>query len=536
MRNSNKAVRGPLVRWRSTIIMTSTTLALVGCLGLQVDNPNTLNLDSVFTNAANTEASLIGGWKRLYGLMAGLNTSNGNANCPGVVLAVWGIAITTVVGTTYPEGVSEPRLPIDNLTTLQCATRGPWYDVYSGIASGRESYQGIIANNLKYGTINATTPDGDGTPMRLIFGKFLIAMGQLNVALRFDKVFLTDVTTPYGFVPTATDLKTYQEGLVHARKLLREVIADARAQPAFTFPTTWINGNALTRDELIRVCLTYLTRADVYGARTPAEREAVDWSAVLARLDSGITKEFFVKADPAVALTLSPWINISFSQTTIRMNNRFLGPADTSGLYQTWLVTPVATRAPFTITTPDRRIHGATNTTTGTRFLYLTTNMTGATAQPWVASKYRSIRFLTATADSGSVGINNLASLDEQKFIRAEALFRLGRLTESAALINPTRVAAGLKPIDANGIPSGRDCVPRKDDGTCGTFFDALQYEKRIELYPGSEADIFWYDARGWGKMLTGTPWHLPVSGRELIQLGIPYYTFGGAGSPSTAP
>ena len=78
--------------------------------------------------------------------------------------------------------------------------------------------------------------------------------------------------------------------------------------------------------------------------------------------------------------------------------------------------------------------------------------------------------------------------------------------------------------------------MPRKDNGTCGDLLDAIQYEKRIELYPGSEADLFWYDARGWGKMLSGTPWHLPISGRELIQLKIPYYTFGGIGSPSTAP
>jgi hypothetical protein len=77
--------------------------------------------------------------------------------------------------------------------------------------------------------------------------------------------------------------------------------------------------------------------------------------------------------------------------------------------------------------------------------------------------------------------------------------------------------------------------VPRKDNGACGNLFDAIQYEKRIELYP-TEGDISWWDARGWGKLLPGTPYHVPVSGRELISLGIPYYTFGGVGSPGTAP
>jgi len=116
------------------------------------------------------------------------------------------------------------------------------------------------------------------------------------------------------------------------------------------------------------------------------------------------------------------------------------------------------------------------------------------------------------------------------KFVRAEALYRLGRGTEAAALINPTRVAANLKAVDANGPPAGRDCVPRKDNGACGDLFDAIQYEKRIELYPYAGGEITWYDARGWGKLVTGTPIHLPVSGRELTTLGLPYYTFGGSG------
>jgi hypothetical protein len=97
-------------------------------------------------------------------------------------------------------------------------------------------------------------------------------------------------------------------------------------------------------------------------------------------------------------------------------------------------------------------------------------------------------------------------------------------------------VAAGLRPVDANGPPAGRDCVPRKDNGACGDLFDAIQYEKRIELYPTEGGDITWWDARGWGKLQPGTPFHVPVSGRELISLGLPYYTFGGVGSPGTAP
>ena len=59
-------------------------------------------------------------------------------------------------------------------------------------------------------------------------------------------------------------------------------------------------------------------------------------------------------------------------------------------------------------------------------------------------------------------------SVDEMKFIRAEALYRLGRLAEAAALINQTRTLHNLKPVGVTGPPAGADCVPRRDDGSCG--------------------------------------------------------------------
>ena len=94
---------------------------------------------------------------------------------------------------------------------------------------------------------------------------------------------------------------------------------------------------------------------------------------------------------------------------------------------------------------------------------------------PYLTSSYRSTRYLNTAADSGNRAFILIVSMDEQKLIRAEALYRLGRLTEAAAIINPTRVAANLKPVDASGPPAGRDCVPRKNSGACGDLFDAIR-------------------------------------------------------------
>ncbi|MBM4193681.1 MAG: hypothetical protein FJ202_04785 [Gemmatimonadetes bacterium] len=509
---------------RRTGLALIAAAGIAGCISLDVTNPNGLGITTVFNNAANTEAALIGSWKAY--------TAVGLSSCPTLPLGIWGDEITST-SISYIDYSGEPRIPINNRDNLNCTTRSGYWTPYESMAGARESFQGIRANNLVFGTVNATTPGGADTPNRVLFAKFIIAINTLRHALYFDQAFITDTATPPG--EKGTNLSPAAQVLATAKAQLRNVIAEAQAMPAFTWPALFINGRTITRDELVRICYSYLVRADVYSPRNPAERAAVNWGAVLARLDSGITRDFGHQADPAIAGTGSTYLTNSFAQNTVRISNRLIGPADTSGVYQAWLAKPIADRTAFTITTPDRRIHGATNSTAGTRFTRLTTTMGSATNGPYLTSSYRSTRYLNTAADSGSRAFVVEIALDEMKFIRAEALFRLNRGAEAAALINPTRVAANLKPVDANGPPAGRDCVPRKNDGACGNLFDAIQYEKRIELYP-YRSEVTWFDARGWGKLVPGTPFQLPVSGRELLTQGLTYYTFGGVGLPGGAP
>lgn len=522
----NKPNKRPVALRRAAVLMGAVGAAvLAACSDLDVTDPNNLGIETVFNNAANTEAALIGSWKAY--------TQVNRSTCPTLVYSLWGHDITTT-SSTYLDFATEPRLPINNRDNVNCATRVSYWTPYEASAGAREAFIGITTNNLKFGTVNAATPNGADTPNRKLFAKFIIAISQLKLSLTTDQAYITDTITP-GFNKTDVTLVPWQDVLANAKAQLNVAIAEAKATPNFTWPALFINGRPITRDELIRVMYSFLVRADVYSPRTPAQRAAVNWAAVLARLDSGITRDFGFQADPAVAGTASTYINNSFAQNTVRIHNRLLGPADTSGRYQAWVAANLANRTAFTITTPDRRIHGVTNNLPGTRFTRVTSTMGSAANGAYLTSSYRSTRYLNTAADSGNRAFIQVISMDEMKFIRAEALWRLGRNAEAAALINPTRVAAGLKPVDANGPPAGRDCVPRKDSGACGDLFDAIQYEKRIELYP-TEGDIPWFDARGWGKLVPGTPVHNPVSGRELISLGLPYYTFGGIGSPGTAP
>lgn len=520
-------------------IAAAATLGLGACLSLDVANPNGLDLTSVFANAANTEAEIVGSWRRYGASTQGRGTTNQATRCPVIPFSIWGNEMTSA-DVAFIDFSQEPRIPLDNLNTLNCTTRGAWYDMYAAIAGARDGYQAIEKYGHKYGAVNATTPDGADTPRLKIFAKFIVAVSTIRLGMANDSAYITDMTTDAKAPQT---LSGYSAVLTAGIAKMREVIAEAQAAPNFTFPITWINATAarggISRDELVRVAYSYIVRAQVYGARNPAERAAVNWSLILAQLDSGITRDFGEQAVSTVGTTVSPYYNESFSQTRSRMNNRLLGPADTSGRYATWVATAVALRTPFDIITPDRRIHGSGGfTTDGSRFRRVTTTQSSSTLAPYATSKYRSLRYLNTAADSGNNAFINFMTVEEMNFIRAEGRYRTGDLAGAAALINPTRTAAGLQAIITPfaGPPAGRQCVPKKDDGvTCGDLFDAIQYEKRIQIFP-LEAEISWYDQRGWGKLVSGTPIHLPVSGRELIALGKTYYTYGGVGQPGGAP
>lgn len=504
----------------------SISTVLTSCQSLEVTNPNTPNVDVVYGSGENLEAGLIGAWRAFWGVAQGART---NSLAPVLPLSVWGNEMTTAnTGSTGLEVTQEPRVAIDNNDQGGWTNRKPFYDLYESMSSARDAWQ-AIDGGLRVGDITAADPNGVDTERDKIFAKFIVAINNVYLALLLDKAYLADEKAdPAVF---KYELKPYTEVAALGRKMLRETIVQAKAAKNFSLPPTFINGQTISRDDFVRIMYAYLIRSEVYMPRTPAERAAVDWNLVIAQLDSGITKDFAQQADLGISATWSGYYQYSQFQTSARANNRLIGPADTSGAYQNWISASLDERVSFRLVTPDRRIQGTTPTSSGTDYGYLSNQTMSSTNGTYMHSRYRSIKYL-GTSNYYQNGLITTMSLDEMKFIKAEALYRLGSLSEVVAILNPTRVAANLKPLTTSGPPAGRDCVPRKDDGSCGNLFDALQYEKRIELYP-TEALIAYADARGWGNMITGTPLHMPVHGRELETLGFPYYTIGGGGPGS---
>jgi hypothetical protein len=516
----------------------TSLLALVGgatlvasCQSLEVSNPNTPDVGAVFGSGQNLEAALLGSWRAFWGVAQGART---NSTYPVKQLSILANEMTSAdVGDALSAVTAEPRFAIDNRNQGGWTNRKPWYDLYESMASAREAYQAMADQGLKVGVVNAATPEGADTQRSRVFAKFMVGVNNIYLGLLFNQAYLTDEKTNPATI--VYELKPYQQVTENGIRILREAIAEARAARDFTLPANLINGQTFTRDELIRVMHSYIIRARVYNARTPQERAAVNWGQVLAQLDSGIVmRNFAQQADLTIAASASTYYQYSYLQTNGRTHTRLLGPADTSGEYQRWLARPLGERAQITIVTPDRRIHAASGpTVAGTRFAFLPTQSMSTANGTYMHSRYRSVRFLVPPLNNyHQTGLITTMSVDEMRYIRAEALIRLNRPAEALALINPTRTAAGLPAVTVAGPPNDRACVPKRDDGSCGDLFDALQYEKRIDLFP-TEAIIAFADARGWGKLISGTPLHFPVHGRELELLGFPYYTIGGGGAGS---
>ena len=97
-------------------------------------------------------------------------------------------------------------------------------------------------------------------------------------------------------------------------------------------------------------------------------------------------------------------------------------------------------------------------------------------------------------------------------------------------LSNETRVANAQPPFPTGSTAETRapahpgggpnSCVPRTPTGPdhaleCGTLFEAMKWEKRLETAWTGYAQWF-IDARGWGDLAEGTTYMWPVPYQEM--------------------
>jgi hypothetical protein len=298
---------------------------------------------------------------------------------------------------------------------------------------------------------------------------------------------------------------------------------------------------AVSSDELGRLAHTAAAQFRAGVARTPAERAAVDWAAVVVDVNAGITADWALVSDCNALNFCDDALTYRTLPGWNMMANWVLGMADQSGAYQTWMAAPLPDKMPFIMVTPDTRFPQGVDETTqlGTAGTYyeIASGADRIWDRPdrgtwrWSSYRYDALDDFAVTG----VGAIPLFTTAEMRFLLAEAAYRSGDAGTAASIVNETRTAHGLQGTDAGG--TNTDCVPMLPDGSCGDLWEMLKWEKRLETHFRGVLRIGWYfDGRGWGDLIEGTPLMLPVPYQEMVLRGQLPYDFGGVGGLWGAP
>lgn len=528
------------VRLWSTIAAASGVIALGACNSepLAVTNPNNPDVRRVFSTPRGVE-SIVG---KLFLAMWNAQANNTGIGTQSMVMSFESHSGLANFGLGARGNI--PRAPVAN--TLANSDQDYIFNDFDKLTRNARTAATAVAAQKAFIAAGSTT----GSPARdaasISFAYFNVGYGLAGVALLYDSAAIITPEVPAGVVPP---LSTPAEVMTAAMEMFDSAIA-VSASPAATDGTggwplnvAWISGNSdLTVARWQQIIRSYKARFRAGVARNPAERAAVDWNAVVDDAVAGITSDFTVQADPSSGWGDALINQLAVDATWSQMTPMILGMADTTGAYNTWLAQGLTGKVPFLLRTPDKRFpSGATraaqNTSSGGdtkagtppgSILYFFNRLQGndKPAAKWGTWFYDNQRFWGVRFNSHK-GPLMAFSKAENDMLAAEGYMRTGRTSLAIPLINLTRVRAGLPAIPAgalqtDAVPGGTACVPRVPQSAsnftttaCGTVFEAMKWEKRVETSFTGYAQWF-IDSRGWGDLTNGTITEWPVPWEEL--------------------
>ncbi|MFW6330408.1 MAG: hypothetical protein ACOC3J_01655 [Gemmatimonadota bacterium] len=512
--------------------MALGALLLVGAAGcdLAVENMNAPDAERALSNPGDVEALIAGSWINWW-----YPTYHYIGGGP------W-LSTASFQHSAYPanfamvEYSAIPRVPTGN---------DPSHGYYGQISMAYTYwYRAISAVNdgLKAVLVDESADLGDDEARAIAWGRFVQGLSYGYLGLLYGNGPLVDETTDLTGELTFVE---YPELIQASLDYLQEAI-DLAQQNEFDIPVTWHWGGEWDQDRFAQVAHSFRARIRANSARTLADREAVDWNAVLADIDAGIeddllytmTRQGFQGNWSLYYMLLRGWG---------QMNYFVAGMADTSGKYAEWMNEPVSDRhpnldsGPFLIQTPDLRFpQGETEDeqkdNPGTRF-----QVANAAGDQWQRPDRGSWRWSyyheRKTNLDAVEGLMPDISMHEMNLLAAEAHYHLGNLDQAAELINLSRVEAGLNATDASG--TNTSCVPTmppshpSNPNGCGDLWEMLKWEKR--MMTGMEHGLltapWFFDSRGWGDLHEGTIMQLPVPALVAELAGQPQEQYGGANS-----
>jgi len=550
--------------------MRAFLYALVGALALDVgactnplavDNTNNPDRNSAFRTATDLETFLGSTYAIAHsGTLGDAKVLSGGAN-DGLQPQLITMGMESVSGlANFAMGPRSaiPRNQIDNSINGQ-GSIGNLRDFFVEHSAARLASL-ALARLKVLGSLGTVTRDRRARA----FGKFVEGVGLGNLALAYDSAaVLTEDNANDATVPLARYDSVMRAALFDLDSAATIAGMVGTAPDGFPLPATWINQAtaSITQAQFIQLVHSYKARFLAGVARSPADRaNNVNWAQVIAEANLGITSDFNILMSPTNGWDVSWPVQhyATGSASWHQMSQFFMGMADTSGGYDTWLLLAPASRAPFLVVTPDKRFPQGTNrgaqnndsqpaSFASTRYFRNRPPSSDAAGDPLQISMYdfrRSFGFFSSSRN----GPYPVMTAAEIHLLNAEGLLRQGGAADidsAATLINISRVAkGGLPPVDITAtdtsavVPGGNACVPRVPDAAqgyrrtkCGNMWDALKWEYRMETaFTGY--GMWFFAARGWGDLPEGTAVSWPAPYQELQVRQVPIYGLGGVGLP----
>jgi len=504
--------------WKLLTIAGIMLFVVQACRDMQVTNPNEPDRERALTQGSDVEILIRGSFMDWW--YVSHYTYPAAPFSSGADAASWGWG-------SFGMGDfgREPRGPYDNSPEYHYSwvNRSPWRDSYRALASVRDGFLAIQDG------VRITDGEEDVTGRALAFGQLAQALSLSNLAVIFDQAFVVDETTDLD----SLELVPYGEVWAAALDKYAAAISTAQAHD-FTIPAPWVgNKSPWTRDDFIGLARAFRARYRTQVPRTVSERAAVDWNAVLADLSEGLPLEFIGYYDSDNHEAGGWWCrNKGLAGTVWAVTDyRTVGPADVSGAWEAWINAPPEEKLPFDIVTPDSRITAPGDPKAdGKYYTYDRGAPASARRGTYHWSNYMDTRWIHLYRGTPKYTGDYPDFVDKEvEFLRGEAWYRLGLIEQTREILNKYRANGDLPPFTGFENPDGPEsCVPQMPDGTCGDFWEAFKYEKRIELYHYSFGTEY-FDDRGWGDLVEGTPIHLPIPGEELLLMFEEIYTFGGS-------
>jgi hypothetical protein len=423
-------------------------------------------------------------------------------------------------------------------------------------ANGLRALDTLLAHD---GTLGNAGSDNTGINRRArAFAFFSNGVALGNLALTYDSAAIVTQRTGPTEIP---ELSGYKDVMAAAFEQLDSAYAIASAPASasgFPLPDAWIRTPvSVTQARFLQLIRSHKARFRANVARTPTDRAAVDWAAVIADATNGITSDFVISIQTGWPLSFQGGqMYATNSSGWHQMSPMIYGMADTSGGYNAWIGTEINSRSRFLVKTPDKRwpagetraIQQANSPANAawdySKFPYIRNRSNADTdGEPWGNSYYDFYRF-KSIHQNNTTGPWIAMGKAEIDMLAAEGHLRLNDIAAAVPLINTWRTRAGLPALlttmsATDPVPGGAACVPRVpvapyNTTACGTVFEAMKYEKRMETALTGYAPWF-FDARGWGDLPEATALEWPVPYQEMDARRKPFYGMGGTGGQSAA-